>query len=224
MRDNALYNINGQEAVAQGGGTISFDWEAMEIKTAWMWLDAGDPNYETIKSTYIVMNAYYPNEDGTTYTVGEAAVTGMHIASKALPNWVWITFENIHNAEYTQATIELGIPASAQAANETYQAALAGTIYDQYQLVGTQIAFTDGDQATLLANSQIESAFQTESSCITCHYTATISKETTGALRYSFVDTTGGDLSYYVGTPPDIPDSFLSMDFVWSLRLAQREN
>lgn len=224
VRDNTLYNINGQENIAQSGGTISFDWQAMEIKTSWMWLDGGDPNYEAIKNSYVVVNAYYLNEDGTTYTVGEAAMTGMHIASKALPNWVWMTFENIHNADYTQATIELGIPASAQSANETYQALLAGTVYDQYQLVGTQIAFTEDDKATLLANSQIESAFQTESSCITCHYTATISKETSGALRFSFVDTTDGNLSYYVGAPPDIPDSFLSMDFVWSLRLAQREN
>jgi len=228
IRQNGLYSINGQEAIAQGTGpidTISFDWSAMEIKTSWIWLE-GNPDQAAIEEVYFTANTYYQKlkNDGTLdgYEVGRAALSGMHMISKARPQWVWITFENIHNAEYTRATIELGIPPQAQAANKIYQQALAGTIYEQYQLVGTQISFEQDGKATLLANSQIESAFQTESSCITCHDLATISEKPDGPFRFSFVDTTGGNLSYYTGLPPETP-GFLPMDYVWSLRLAHRQ-
>ncbi len=242
-----LYNINGQETVAQSCNEsqipawdcIQFNWDAKEIKTSWLWLDKTNPNYEAINDTYITSNAYYQeikkngqpvldSEGKPVYQVSRAALTGMHITSKALPKWAWTTFENINNTKYTTSTIELGIPEAAQAVNLQIRSLLQqkGTKYANYELVGTQIDF---NQPTLLANSQIESHFQRASSCITCHAFASIATQDTGAFRLSFVDTREGNLSYYVG---DIPQEtleqieqkeFIPMDFVWSLRLAKRQ-
>ncbi|NES00402.1 MAG: hypothetical protein F6J86_42565, partial [Symploca sp. SIO1B1] len=242
-----LYNINGQEQVAQAcknsstpaWDCIDFNWEAKEIKTSWLWLDKTNPNYQAIQDTYVTSNAYYQelNQYGEpmfdqqgkpVYQVGTAALTGMHITTRALDNWVWTTFENVNNAKYTTSTIELGIPPQAQAVNGPIQLLLSqqGTKYANYQLVGTQIDFTE---PTLLANSQIESHFQHTSSCITCHAFSSIATQNTGPLRLSFVDTKGGNLTYYVGElPQEMKDQiqskkFIPMDFVWSLRLAKRQ-
>ncbi len=242
-----LYNINGQETVAKSckesqipaWDCIQFNWEAKEIKTSWLWLEKTNPNYEAINDTYITSNAYYQeidkngkpvidSEGKPVYQVSRAALTGMHITTKALPKWVWTTFENVNNAKYTTATIELGIPESAQAVNKQIRPLLQekGSKYANYELVGTQIDF---NQPKLLANSQIESHFQQASSCITCHAFASIATQDTGPFRLSFVDTTGGNLSYYVGdVPQETLDQiqqkeFIPMDFVWSMRLAKRQ-
>ena len=242
-----LYNINGQETVAKScqesqipaWDCIQFNWEAKEIKTSWLWLEKTNPNYEAINDTYITSNAYYQeidkngkpvldSEGKPVYQVSRAALTGMHITTRALPKWVWTTFENVNNAKYTTATIELGIPESAQAVNTQIRSLLheKGTKYANYELVGTQIDF---NQPKLLANSQIESHFQQASSCITCHAFASISSQDKGPFRLSFVDTTGGNLSYYVGdVPQETLDQiqqkeFIPMDFVWSMRLAKRQ-
>ncbi|NEO93857.1 MAG: hypothetical protein F6K56_28135 [Moorea sp. SIO3G5] len=245
-----LYNINGQETVAESckekidtsaWDCIQFNWDAKEIKTSWLWLDKTNPNYEAINNTYITSNAYYQEIDNygqpvldsaeqPVYQVSRAALTGMHITSKALAKWVWTTFENVNNAKYTTSTIELGIPAAAQAVNGQIQPLLQqkGTKYANYQLVGTQIDYSDDDEPTLLANSQIESHFQRASSCITCHAFASISSQDMGEFRLSFVDTTGGNLTYYVGDiPEDTLDQierkeFIPLDFVWSMGLAKR--
>ena len=242
-----LYNINGQETVAKScqesqipaWDCIQFNWEAKEIKTSWLWLEKTNPNYEAINDTYITSNAYYQeidkngkpvidSEGKPVYQVSRAALTGMHITTRALPKWVWTTFENVNNAKYTTSTIELGIPESAQAVNGQIRPLLQekGSKYANYELVGTQIDF---NQPKLLANSQIESHFQQASSCITCHAFASIATQDTGPFRLSFVDTTGGNLSYYVGdVPQETLDQiqqkeFIPMDFVWSMRLAKRQ-
>ena len=228
---NGIYNINGQEAVAQGRGPIkeiNFDWSAMEMKTSWMWLEKSDPNYSKISKLYMVKNAFYPilSDDGkiTGYKVGQAAMTGMHITTKLIPQWVWITFENKHNAEFTNSKVELGIPPATQQSNQKYHAKLSNSILKEYNLIGVQTNFVDPktNKPTLLANSQIESAFQKTSSCVTCHSLATISKSNTGNLRFPYMTTKGGNVSYYVGNPPETP-GFINMDFVWSLRLATRK-
>lgn len=230
VRDHGLYNINGQEAVANGTAQIAminFRWDAMELKTSWLWLDPANPAAGAIAESYFTANAYFETFDAegkhTGWTVGRAALTGMHIITKALPGWVWTTFEHVDNGKYTRATIELGIPKNAAEANTVYQKALAGTVFAKYQLVGTQIHYVQpgGKKPTLVANSQIESAFQRTSSCITCHAMASIAKKSDIPLRFPFIDTSGGNVKYYVGDPPDMPD-YAKMNFVWSLRRAKR--
>lgn len=228
VRTNGLYNINGQEAVAAGTGPIQkidFNWDAIEVKTSWLWLDPSNPDAEAIAFAYLTVNAYHEtvNDDGSHrgWEVQRAALTGMHIITKALDNWVWTTFEHVDNAKYTTAKIELPIPEGVANANVVYQKALAGTVFAKYQLVGTQTRFTAGGQPTLLANSQIESAFQHTSSCITCHAMASIAREPGIPPRFPFIDTSEGNVKYYVGDPPDLA-GYAEMNFVWSLRRAKR--
>lgn len=80
-----------------------------------------------------------------------------------------------------------------------------------------------GKGGTLLANTQIESAFQSRSSCITCHSIASVAKQlpqqAQDTLRKTFVEV-GVTPPYYVGEAPDL-SPFVSMDFVWSLRRAK---
>ena len=250
---NELYNINGQEAIAQGtaefqqcnpdatgtvawgDGPIDFNWDAMEVKAAWIWLDPSNPQADDIKDRYVTAIGYYQkfNDDGTpelvdgepVYAVSEAALSGLHVISKALVGWVWTTFENQYNADYTTSTIELGIPEPVQALNRQVQSQLGDSKYANYQLVGAQTGFYEPEK---LANSQIESAFQNRSSCFTCHFISNISTQTSGQLRYSFVDNRGGNLTYFIGELPeqtieDLKAGYMPMDYVWSLNLAKRD-
>lgn len=232
IANGSLYNKNGQEAAAKkcnpaSRNCIQFNWDAMEIKTSWLWI-TGNPRSTEIANRYVTVNAYYQKTDKSGkplgYEVGQAAMTGMHITSKALPDWLWATFENVYNATYTPATIENAIPDRVKQANAEYQKLLQGTKYANYELVGTQVNFTDPE---LLANSQIETHFQKKSSCITCHAIAAVSKLPTGPFYLSFVDNRAGNLTYYTGelTPElaqQMRTNFVPLDYVWSLRLAKR--
>jgi len=247
--EETLYNLNGQENFAarcaaeevpeDWSDCLQFNWDAMEVKGSWLWLD-GNPDADEIKDRYIVANGYYQKfedngepvifEEEPVYEVSEVALTGFHISSKALHPWVWTTFENVYNADYTPTTVENPIPYDAIAANDLFQTRdpVLGTKYANYQLIGTQIDFTDPVETdALLANSQIETHFQKSSSCITCHAIGAISTQPTGPFRLSFVDSRDGNLTYYVGELTDViqeelQTNFMQMDYVWSMRLAQR--
>ena len=243
--NHQLYNVNGQEARSRScaapttwpeDNCISFDWNASEIKASWMWVDPQNPNRSDILDRYITTIGYYQKPDET-FEVGIAALTGLHIISKSLPQWVWTTFENKYNDRYTTVPLENPVSETTQEINEKYQQRLRnyGTPdaekYANYFLVGTQIDFED---PVLLANSQIESDFQKRSSCITCHAIASVTGKLESSsgellpLNFSFVDTSGGNLTYYIGRlPQEITDQLIAdyqgMDYVWSLRLARRD-
>jgi hypothetical protein len=224
---NKLYNVNGQQAMAQAGTPADFPWTAMEIKTSWIWIGANQNILNQLQGKYYIVNAYYQLVDSTGhptggYRVGRAALSGIHIISKPVPQWFWTTFENIYNAQYTQSVLELPISEATKQANQTYQGALrnAGSIFANYQLVGTQWQFVDpAGQALLLANSQIESAFQRSSSCTTCHATASYSVDNG---YFNIVKEQDGGITYYTGMPPtDKMKGYDPLDFVWSLKRAQ---
>jgi len=84
-----------------------------------------------------------------------------------------------------------------------------------------QTAFTapPAGQPTLLANSTIESAFQTQSSCITCHHLASIKPN---GEYFNLANTQGGNLNYYVGDPPSLT-GYNFLDYVWSMKRAHRQ-
>jgi hypothetical protein len=133
-----------------------------------------------------------------------------------------VTFQNVYDAQYTQATNQLPIAPAVKAANQKYQSALkgAGSIFANYQLIGTQWQFVNqAGQPLLLANSQIESAFQLASSCTTCHSTASYSA-TDG--YFNIVKQQNGGITYYTGKPPvDQLKGYNTLDFIWSLKRAQ---
>ncbi|MFO1042135.1 MAG: hypothetical protein U0941_10135 [Planctomycetaceae bacterium] len=244
IRTNELYNVQGQIAVAAGSGPIpkiDFPWTAMEVKASWRWLD---PEKDQAKiARYFTAPAYWAelDDDGNfvKWRTGLMGLTGLHIISKDLPTWVWITFEQVDNGTWTNAKRKNPIPAKVQEVNSKMQKLLAGTKFANYELVGVQTSFMSnpsgpvdgtsvnnsdpGKGGSLLANTQIESAFQSRSSCITCHSIASIAKKLPenpeDLLRKSFVEV-GVTPPYYVGESPDLAP-FVSMDFAWSLRRAK---
>jgi hypothetical protein len=223
----SLYSIDGQIAYAKNSGALQFDWSALEVKASWRWLDTTKPGCQA--SDYFTANAYWPEKDKngnfTGYKTGVMGLTGLHIISKALPQWVWITFEQVNNTTCTEVTRRDPIPANIAALNVKMQQALANTKWKNYELVGVQTSAGTADQPVLLANTQIETAFQSRSSCLTCHAIANIAKvkpaNPAGNLRKSFIQSKPPvSPPYYVGPPPAL-EPYESQDFVWSLRRAQ---
>lgn len=224
---NTLFHIDGQIAFAKASGGLQFDWSAMEVKASWRWLDTTKQGCQA--QDYFTANAYWPERDSsgkiTGYKTGVMGLTGLHIISKALPQWVWITFEQVNNTSCTAVTRRDPIPADIAALNQKMRAALAGTKWQNYELVGVQTSAGTAAQPVLLANTQIETAFQSRSSCLTCHAIASIATakptDPAGNLRMSFLQRNPPvSPPYYVGPPPALAP-FQSQDFVWSLRRAQ---
>jgi hypothetical protein len=225
--DQGLYNVNGQDALARAGGRADFPNTAFELKTSWIWIGADQARYDQLKDKFYIVNAYYAVVDGSgkptgIYRVGRAAMSGMHIISKLIPQWLWTTFQNVADDQFTEAKNELPMSPAAKAANDKYRPLLQtiGSIFANYQLWGAQWQFVDANKnPVLLANSQIESAFQSSSSCITCHSTASYSA---ADGYFNIAKQQNGGITYYTGEPPlDKLKGYALLDFVWSLKRAQ---
>ena len=223
--DRQLYGWAGQAALRQAGAKpVQFPPAAMEIKASWKILDpVADKDR---MSHYLVAPALLPSDGGGAPTKVTVGLTGLHVTSKALPDWVWMTFEQVENPTTTGVTAVLPIDPAVAQVNAQMQAALTGTPWAYYQLMGVQTAFTTGDGTpTLLANTQIETYFQSSSSCMTCHARASIS--TGPVARLPFFIMKAGNLAGPTGTPDLSPfgpakGQFSSLDSVWSLREAKQ--
>jgi hypothetical protein len=217
-----FYNVEGQEQAAKDNKPADFPTRAFELKTSWIWIGADFDKFQSLNGKYYIVPAYYENivnGQSKGFVVGYAALSGMHIINKGQPKWIWITFENVNNPEFTQVKLELPVPEYARQANQIFQQQLQalGSVFANYQLDGVQMDFND---PTLLANSNIESAFQSQSSCMTCHALATIKPN---GARFNLVNNQGGNVGYYTGNPPDL-SGYTSLDFVWSMKRASRKN
>lgn len=221
-----LYSIDGQIAFATSAGPAEFGWRAMEAKAAWRVLDP-ERDADQIPR-YYTSHAYYAERDDAGHVTGWNKVlvglTGLHLITKAIDRWVWITYEQIDNEEWTGVRRVNPIPQDVQRSNRVVQRLLAGTPWQFYELVGIQTGWGRKADPTLLANTQIESLFQSRSSCMTCHSVANV--KTTAvtpekSLRFPFVDTSGGSPPYYVGPGPKLPEGYVSLDFVFSLYRAE---
>jgi len=223
---NTLFNIDGQISFAKNKGDLNFNWSAMEVKTSWRWLNTTAAGCQA--ADYFTANAYWAEKDSNgnfvRWKTGVMGLTGLHIITKAIPQWTWITFEQVNNLTCTKVTRRDPIPANIAALNKKMQAALANTKWKNYELVGVQTSAGTADNPVLLANTQIETAFQSRSSCLTCHAVASIAtaKPVNPAddLRKSFLQRDPPvSPPYYIGPPPSLAP-FKSQDFVWSLRRA----
>ncbi|MCP2052514.1 UNVERIFIED_ORG: hypothetical protein J3D59_002374 [Pseudomonas fluorescens] len=212
-----VYNVNGQAALTSD---LNFPSTAWELKAAWLWIGNDTAYQQQLASQgYYIAQAYY--QQGKQYQVGYAALSGLHVINKLNPDWVWTTFENRNNSQYTVTnaapaapmTNSTGPTAAAQPVNATFQAQYPALA--QYELIGVQSNTTP----TLLANSQLESAFQSQSSCFACHGTAAYSPK---QGYFNFALNKDGGIVY--PTAP-LPDSdfvgYHKLDFVWSLKRAQ---
>lgn len=179
------------------GATIDFPWEAIEIKAAWIILEQGNP----INDSYYTIESQYIDDDGMTHDV-LVGLGGFHITSKILPDWVWITFENINNPQLvTDETVDPKIPTpqNVQELNITVHNLLpSDSVWKNYNLVNTQIVFVvDDGSPTLLANTLIETDFQLSSSCITCHALSARGSNSDGML--GFWNVTNDGIEGYTG-------------------------
>lgn len=212
-----VYNVNGQAALTSD---LNFPSTAWELKAAWLWI-GNNPTYQQqlANDGYYIAQTYY--QQGTEYVVGYAALSGLHVINKLNPDWVWTTFENRNNSKYTVTnaipptpmTNSTGPTAAAQPVNTSFQA--SNPTLAQYELIGVQSNTTP----TLLANSQLESAFQNQSSCFACHSTAAYSS-TKGYFNFALKQD-GGIVYPTAALPASDFVGYHKLDFVWSLKRAQ---
>ncbi|KAA6176067.1 hypothetical protein [Pseudomonas veronii] len=212
-----VYNVNGQAALTSD---LNFPATAWELKAAWLWI-GNNPSYQQqlANDGYYIAQAYY--QQGEQYQVGYAALSGLHVINKLNPDWVWTTFENRHNSQYTVTnavpptpmTNSTGPTPAAQPVNTLFQAQYAELA--QYELIGVQSNTTP----TLLANSQLESAFQSHSSCFACHATAAYSAKQ-GYFNFALKEQ-GGIVYPTALLPATDFVGYHKLDFVWSLKRAQ---
>lgn len=216
-----LYNRNGIDALTSN---LNFPTTAWELKTAWLWIGT-DQTFKATLGTdgYYITQAYYVDKKGQ-YQVGYAALSGMHVINKLTPDWVWSTFENLNNPKYTVTndtpakpmTNITGPTTAAQPVNASFQKQYPAL--GQYELIGVQFDRHE-PQPKLLANSQMESAFQSDSSCLACHNTAAYSKRK-GFFNFALPE--NGGIAYPTSVLPDSDFvGYQKLDYVWSLKRAQ---
>ncbi len=88
-----------------------------------------------------------------------------------------------------------------------------------YELIGVQYN-PDQPAPKLLANSQLESAFQDSSSCLACHNTAAYSPKSNRFFSFN-LDQNGGILYPTTVLPESNFIGYQKLDYVWSLKRAQ---
>lgn len=238
IRDNRLYSLDEQERLARAGvRDLEFPLGSKEIKAYWVNITEADkPRYHWVET----------QKDGVTTIHGLSA---LHIMSKENPTWFWSTFEHVDNENiwpsvYPEAFRGWVVPSrDSEACPEDNLSCnqipkgygLEGTKWENYRLRGTQIDWVDNrGNPTILTNSQIEGRQDQESmSCLTCHALAV--KGTSGNSMPIPVITgefnAEGHPLGYVGTPKQTlftdengePIPYLGLDYIWSLRHAERE-
>jgi len=158
-------------------------------------------------------------------------LVGLHITTKDIPNWFWATFIHVDSAESKQLLSELK-PAPPE---------FAGTVWQNYMLVGTQVSFVDskGSPQRLINPSLEVNMYKNSSSCMTCHARATIGapgeeENTVGHLaefkdssEFSEDDVRANMKGLTIGhtgipVPTWYQDRFIQTDFIWSI--AERIN
>lgn len=182
---NGLWYTEGIAAFFASGDVVDFPIDAIEVKGNWIEIAETDkPNYHW-------------NYDAKGKLYGLVA---MHITSKALPNWIWATFEWVGNPGrcdfigcrdcfgYTPAVV----PSNSDAVGKTYDGGtitkeLSGILqaagftgqwgaeWRNYRLKGSQTDFVDSSGVPLLVgNSVTEGGFVQTASCMTCHSRAAV--------------------------------------------------
>lgn len=214
---NKIYNMNGQNALT---ANLNFPATAWELKTSWIWIGADAAFKQKLENDgYYIIQAYYPNQNQ--YQVGYAALSGMHVVNKLNSNWSWTTFENINNYKYTVTnavpatpmTNTTGPTPAAKPVNSSFQGSYP--YLSKYQLIGVEYQ----PVTQVLANSQLESAFQNTSSCLACHGTAAYSPQK-GYFNFA-IKQQGGIVYPTTPLPASAFAGYNKLDFVWSLKRAQ---
>ena len=181
IRSQCLFSVEGQQRYAMAVETkkkppIQFPPDSIEVKAAWIDFDdpQGDgedgkpgslpPISAEKRRTYYTVD--YTDESKKTKHYGLIA---LHVITKDVANWFWASF---HHKDQPKDDVVMTSPDDYGMPNS-----VTGTVWENYLLSGTQVDFTlPTGQPTLLSDHNVEFGF-VRSSCITCHATATISRE-----------------------------------------------
>jgi hypothetical protein len=182
---SGLTTLTGQQAYgSKNGNAVTFPWDAIEVKADWV---------PTTSYTGTLFNCPDPNLYTQMYQGVCYALVGLHISSKALPDWLWATFEpasaitnpnrcdpNLYSTCFdpwgTTSTVPYGkgqtVPQSQQL-QQLMSAAGLNPVLKNYYLTGVQTQFVDGSGKPVpLGSSFVEfnaSVPPGQASCITCH-------------------------------------------------------
>lgn len=182
---NGLKTLTGQQTYGAAHGTaIEFPWDSIEVKADWV------PATSFTKPTFSCPDKtlYTETINGTCY-----ALVGLHISSKAKPDWVWATFEpassvtnpnrcdpKLYNSCFdpwgTTSKVPYGkgktVPQS-QPLQQLMADFKLNAAFKNYYLTGVQTQFVDAKKKPIpLGSSFVEfnaGVFPGQASCITCH-------------------------------------------------------
>jgi hypothetical protein len=192
---NSLWYTQGVAAYFKSGKKVDFPVESIEVKGNWV---AIKPEQ---KSKY----HWNYDKDGNLF-----GLVAMHITSKAIPNWVWCTFEWVDNAgrcDFIGCKDCFGVephfvPSNTKTVGTTYAEGTLtpelmemlqkngftgdwGSEWKNYRLKGSQIDFTDAmGRPNLLGNSVTEGGFVQTASCMTCHSRAAVNASGNSAFPF----------------------------------------
>ncbi|MGA2188027.1 MAG: hypothetical protein ABSH33_05820 [Steroidobacteraceae bacterium] len=235
IRAREFYNLDGQLRAAVAGRRVAFPYGAKEVKAKWRPISAAERSrYHSLVVTLA---------DGSTRLYG---LTALHLASKDLPTWFWATFEHVDNAslpggEGWQLPSRDAFACRGEASDcnrAPRGVGLEGTVWQYYRLRGTLTRFVDAAGAPQrLANSELETGFQTTASCMTCHSRASIGVRAGTPLRLPIFDLPPGaadddvrarrgftgapQAEWFAAGAGQATPRFQPLDFVWSLSKAQ---
>jgi hypothetical protein len=213
---NTLYNQQGQYAYASVKQSFDFPVSSKEVKAIWQEATAGID----------VSQYYHAQAAGRTYIL-----VSMHLITKDLPFWFWTSFvHKDQNKDPQSGYVAPLLP------SQPIPESLRGTPFANYRLIaelaqgvngklvpdgaGSQVDWINRiGEPTVLGNPNIETGFEQQSSCITCHAHASIGRSSTGQLSYNAFPLAVGALN-----PNDMMTNgvtFYPLDFLWSLRNAK---
>jgi hypothetical protein len=238
LQGKQLYTIEGQlAALADPNFTFSFPGGTLEVKASWRILGPSDDP----SRFWTAYGVYWDHKH--VLRSARIGLTGLHITSRVVPNWIWMTFEQVDNptATYKYFLRKKGSPVgdnptydpSLDAINAKFQQGFQkmGVKWQYYKLERVQTEFVDNaGKPTIMSNTQIETYFQDKSSCITCHALASIGKPMNSkqSLRLNFFyphNPYVGTIDFQKVANQQFPgEKFKPMDFVWSLRNAKYVN
>ena len=219
IRSRTMYNIEGLEALYQQAiatsnrQLIQFPAAAKEIKADW--LPTANP---TMISDDEKLRFHW-RKVGDRYF----KLVALHISTKDLNSWFWADFaqEDYETAQGRGAptianpsvdSTTRGPAAPDRGDEDGVRKELMGSKWAHYRLRGTQIDF---NSPTVLGNAMIEGSNARVSSCMTCHFRATIGPSAGDQfLTLGSVFVTGAPSTTLLGQGSDIV--FLATDFEWS--------
>jgi hypothetical protein len=202
VRDNGYWNVDGLRKIRREG--VDFPKTSIEVKAVWEDVASIPENQR---------DRFHWQKSASTHQ--PIRLTGLHMTSKILPNWLWATW--IHESDTYPTNDRFGYPDGklSKDLEKVLRHYNVPREWWHYRLVGTQTDFVSSTGAPLkLGNPQIEGNEAAESSCMTCHAMARVDD---GANIYRggrCCCCTGCGL---VGAP--VENSFLNktqLDFVWS--------